>query len=192
MTTPNKFFEKIFNENDKVIDSEFYKSQTFLNYTNQELKFLSYLSIYSKYKDFLRNYLTNRKVRNDEKKNYLDIYRQTMSYEEYIQFNTINDKMRVCYENLLYLFGSIFAISYIFYTYRSPSIYLKGKETSKCILAASIITYINYKYNHIYYSSQLDIIYRNLSKRINDNPDMKLRPNKDFFEEGFDEGADDY
>ena len=115
-----------------------------------------------------------------------------MSYEEYIKFNTINDKLQVCYENFIYLFGSIFALGYIFYSYKSPSIYLKGKETSKCFLAALAISYVYYKYNHLNYSSELDNLYRDLSKRINDNPDMKLRPNKDFFEEGFDEGADDY
>lgn len=192
MTTPNKFFEKMFSENDKVIDTEFYKSQTFLNYTNQELRFLSYLSIYSRYKDFLRSYLTNRNVRNDEKKNYLDVYRQTMSYEEYIKFNSITDNMRICYENLFYLVGFVFASGYLFYTYKSPSIYLKGKDLSKCFLAASLSGYVYYKYNYFNYSSELDKIYKDLSKRINDNPDMKLRPNRDFFEEGFDEGADDY
>ncbi len=192
MTTPNKFFEKMFIENEKVIDSEFYKSQTFLNYTSQELRFLSVLSTYSKYKGFLKSYLTNRNVRNDEKKNYLDVYRQTMSYEEYIRFNAISDNMRVCYENLFYLFGTVFAIGYIFYTYRSPSIYLKGKDVTKCFLTASLTSYSYYRYNYLNFSSELDKIYSDLSKRINDNPDMKLRPNKDFFEEGFDEGNDDY
>ena len=192
MTTPNKFFEKIFNESDKVIDTEFYKSQTFLNYTSQELRFLSYLSTFSRYKSFLKSYLTNRNVRNDEKKNYLDVYRQTMSYEEYIKFNTISDNMRVCYENLFYVVAAIFATGYLFYTYRSPSIYLKSKDVSKCFLVASLSGYIYYKYNYLNFSSELDNIYRDLSKRINDNPDMKLRPNTDFFEEGYDEGSDDY
>lgn len=192
MTTPNKFFEKIFNESDKAIDTEFYKSQTFLNYTSQELKFLSFLSTFSKYKGFLKSYLTNRSVRNDEKKNYLDVYRQTMSYEEYIKFNAISDNMRICYENVFYLIGTVFAVGYLFYTYRSPSIYLKGKDVSKCFSAATLTGYFYYKYNYLNFSSELDNIYRDLSKRINENPDIKLRPNKDFFEEGFDEGADDY
>jgi len=192
MTTSNKFFEKMFNENEKVIDREFYKSQTFLNYTNQELRFVSYLSVFSRYKNFLKNYLTNRHVRNDEKKNYLDVYRQTMSYEEYIKLNAISDNMRVCYENLFYVIGAVFTTGYLFYTYRSPSIYLKGKDVTKCFLAATSTGYSYYKYNYLNYSSELDKIYHDLSKRINDNPDIKLRPNKDFFEEGFDEGNDDY
>jgi len=192
MTTPNKFFEKIFYESDKVINTEFYKSQTFLNYSNQELKFLSLLSFYSKYKNFLKNYLVNRNVRNDEKKNYLEIYRQTMSYEEYIKYNTINDNMNVCYQNFFYIFGALFLSTYIFFTYKSPSIYLKGKDITKCTLGAFGTSYLYYKYNHVIFSNELDDIYKNLAKRINDNPDMKLRPNKDFFEEGFDEGAEDY
>lgn len=192
MTTPNKFFEKIFYESDKALNTEFYRSQTFLNYSNQELNFLSYLSIYSKYKNFIKNYLVNRKVRNDEKKNYLEIYRQTMSYEEYIKYNTINDNMHVCYENFFYIFGAIFLSTYIFFTYKSPSIYLRGKDISKCAFGAFGISYIYYKYNYVMFSNELDQIYKNLAKRINDNPDMKLRPNKDFFEEGFDEGAEDY
>lgn len=192
MTTPNKFFEKIFNENEKVINNDFYKSQSFIDYTDSEVKFLKYLSFYSKYKKYIRNYLVHRNMRNEEKKNYLEIYRQTMTYEEYIKYNTISDNMRVSWENYLYIFGSVFLLGYIFFTYKSPSIYLKGKDITKISLLAFSSSYVYYKYNHLVYSKELKKLYDTLSNRINDNPDMRLRPNKDFFDDSFDDGADGY
>ena len=187
MTTSNKFFEKIFDENDKINNSEFYITQTFVDYSNEEIKFLKYLSVYSKYKSSIRNYLVNRNVRNTDKKNYLDIYRQTLTYEEYIKYNTICDKLRISYENNFFIFGSIFTIGYLIFTFRSPTIYIGGKDTSKILLLSLISSYSYYKYNYMNYSHELDNIYRSVSKRLNDNPNLKLRPNTDYFEEDCEE-----
>jgi hypothetical protein len=182
MTTPNKFFEKIFNENDKVVNGHFYTSQSFIDYSEKEIKFLKYLSFYSRYKNFIKNYFIHKNVRNTDKRNYLDIYKQTMSYEEYIEFNTITDNLQVSYQNCVYLFGTFFAMGYLFYTYKSPNIYIGGKEIAKVFLLSLLLSLSYYKYNYINYNSKLDQIYKSVSKRINDNPELKLRPNSDFFE----------
>jgi hypothetical protein len=186
MSTSNKFFEKIFKENDKISNTDFYKTQTFVNYSQEELQFLKYLSFYSKYKSFIRNYLENRNVRNSDKKNYLDIYKQTLTYDEYIRYNTISDNLRVCYENNFYIFGTIFSLGYLILTFKSPSIYIGGKDTSKIFLFSFLCSYAYYKYNYTNYSNELNNLYSNISKRLNDNPELKLRPNRDYFDEDCD------
>lgn len=183
MTTSNKFFEKIFKENDKVSNSDFYKSQTFVDYSPEEINFLKYLSFYSKYKGFIRNYLVNRNVRNADKKNYLEIYKQTMSYDEYIKYNTITDDLRVSYENNFFIFGSIFAFGYLFLTFRSSGIYIGGKDSFKLFFLSFFSSYGYYKYNYVKYSKDLDEIYLGVVKRLNENPHLKLRPNTDYFDE---------
>jgi len=183
MTTSNKFFEKMFNENDKICNNNFYKTQTFVNYSQEEKQFLKYLSFYTKYKSFIRNYLTNRNVRNTDKKNYLEIYKQTLTYEEYIRYNTICDNMKVSYENNSFIFGTIFISGYLIMTYLSKGVYLSGRITSSIFLLSFLSSYFYYKVQHTIYSKELNDIYLNISQRLNDNPELKLRPNTDYFDE---------
>lgn len=120
--------------------------------------------------------------RNQEKKDYLAVYRQTMSYDEYIRYNKINDNMRVCYENSVYIFGTFFVTGYLYYTIRSPVIKLHWKQITKNLSVSGILTFAYYKYHKIPYSSELNDLFINVSSRIQNNPNLKLRPNSDYFD----------
>ena len=187
MTTSNKFFDKIFIEGDKVSNSDFYKTQTFVDYSKEENTFLRHLSFFSKYKSTIRNYLVNRNVRDTDKKNYLEIYKQTLTYEEYIKYNTICDNLSIAYQNNLYIFGTIFAAGYLLLTFTSKGVYIGGKDTGKILFLSFFSSYGYYKYNYLTYSNEMNNIYLNVAQRLNDNPNLKLRPNTDFFDEDCDD-----
>jgi hypothetical protein len=75
-----------------------------------------------------------------------------MTYEEYISHNTITDNLGVCNQNSFYLFGAVFLAGYLFFTYRSPSVYLNGKDIAKTTFAAFASSYFYYKYKKLIFA----------------------------------------
>lgn len=181
MTTPHKFFQKLFEENDKVINS--YKTYDFLTMSPQETSFLSNLSIITRYKSFLRNYLTKVDIKEIDKKAYIDIYKPCLTYNEYITYNLIHDKMEESAKNILQFFAGINIVAYIFFIARRPVDTSLVKDMTRAVIATTLFSYGVHRYNRREYSRGISEIYLGLSDRLNKFPELKHTENNNLLTE---------
>ena len=175
MTTAEKFFEKLFLEGSKAENS--YKNYNFRKLSDEERSFLNELTIISRYKKFFINFFTNKKsVKTNSKKDYIDIYKQNLTYKELISYNIlIEDKTNSQY-NSLYLFAGLLISSYLFFVIRSTNISLK-REMPYVFLFSGLGTYGYYKYKNLNFKNEIDSIYDTLSNRLNRFPELKASKN---------------
>ena len=171
MTTSEKFFEKLFSEGKKAENS--YINYNLRKLSNEERSFLNELSFITKYKHFFINLLTNKKsVKTSSKKDYIDIYKQNLTYKEMISYNIlIEDKTNTQY-NSLYIFAGIFLSTYLVFIIRSSNISLR-KEVPYIFLFSGLGTYGYYKYKNYNFKNEIDLLYETLSNRLNRFPELK-------------------
>jgi hypothetical protein len=185
MTTPQKFFEKMFNENDKI--TPFYSQIDFTDHSEAEKKFLNKLSIITKYKSYIKNFLISYRVKDHEKKTYIEAYKTALSYNESLDYNRVNDDLETNFVNTMYLMGYFVMFGYLFLLIKKPTNTPMGKEVSILLMSTLFGGYGYYRYKKIDYRRTLDNLYDTLSTRLNRYPEFRYTVQNDnvFNEENF-------
>jgi hypothetical protein len=191
MTTEDKYFEKIFTEGEKA--KSIYKDYNFDILSEKEKKFLSSLTIFSKYKNYLTGYLLSRKVKLRDQIAYIDNYKQQLDYKNYIKYEQIKGQQ---YE-LRQLTGSIIGFGSLL----TMAFFLIKKDPSKGIFRESfvsvftwfVIGVVFYKVSFDKHKEGILNIYKDLEYEINTNIVLKSgKSNPNFFtSEEIDEELDD-
>jgi len=179
MTTANKFFNKLFDENEKVKDM--YRNQNFTEYDNKTINFLDKLSIISKYKKYFKSILLKRKISDRDKVNYIISYKAAMTYPEYIKFNIVTENHEKNFLSMLYIIGSINIFTFFYFLIKKPIDYSITKEMTYSFFFSLLCGYGFRKYSKMTYSAELSDLYLALEERMNHSPDLKFSMNNPNF-----------
>lgn len=171
MTTPNKFFEKLYQENDRF--APHLGEVNFKEFSERELKFLKILSIFTKYKHLLRPYLTNYKVNENEQKTYIEAYRSALAYKEYIDYERSTEELNENFVEMYYIIGLTFVGSWLYYVYKRPAGAPLGRESFYSLLYGLVAGLSYYQYRKSDYKVMLSRTYVSLSNRLNEYPEFK-------------------
>jgi hypothetical protein len=171
MTTEEKYFEKIFTEGEKA--KSIYKDYNFDILSEKEKKFLSSLSIFSKYKNYLTGYLLSRKVKFRDQIGYIDNYKQQLDYKNYIKYEQIKGQQYELRQLTVSIigFGSLFTMAF-FLIKKDPS---KGifRESFISVLTWLLIGTAFYRMSFNKHKEGIFKIYKELENDINTNISLK-------------------
>jgi hypothetical protein len=181
MTTTEKFFEKLFLENDKALP--LYTNYDYNKLSNDERTFLSKLTILSKYKSTLKSSLMNpKRIKTTHKKDYIDIYKQCLSYKEMMLYNGAEEEKQNRAFNSVYIFGAIMIGSVGYFMIKKPAGTSLSKEYFYSFLFSSLLIYCYNKWHYYKYAAVVDQVYNDLSNRLNAFPHLKtLNENSDLY-----------
>lgn len=190
MTTSNFLFSKLFSENEK--SKYLYSNYNFENASPETLNLLKRISIISKYKSYLKNFLTKKKISIKDKGRYIGQYKAGLTYPEMVDVNLISEIGEDSILNVSYLIGALNILFIGFNMSRKPIDSSLWKETMVGFLVSVIAGYGLHKYNMKGCPERLDKIYFDLEKRMNNFPELKYqKTNEDMFtEDSFDHDAD--
>jgi hypothetical protein len=172
MTTKDTFLNKIFSEGERA--KPFYANYDFSEFRPEEKDFLKRLGFLSKYKNTIKRLLIKRKIKDTDRQAYVDNYKSSLTYNEYIQYNIMMEKIEASYINTLYIMGGIIFSGFLFYVIRKPS----GASIFKEMFGVGLLSLLGgfgyYKWNKLSYSEDLSTLYKNIEERLNKNPSLKL------------------
>jgi hypothetical protein len=191
MTTSNKIFTKLFDENEKA--KWLYKDYNFSEYSQNKKNFLQKLSVITKYKQYFVYFLTKRKISDRDKVNYIQVYKASMTYPEYIKYNMVTEKHEKNFVNVLYIIGGVNLFFFFYFMIKKPTDYSIGREMCYSFLF-SLLCGVGYrKYDKLSYSASLTELYSNLEDRLNKHPEMKNEEGNINFvtDENYDEDIED-
>lgn len=171
MTTANKFFNKLFEENEKA--KYMYANHDFSNYDKQKLNFLDKLSLISKYKKYFKAILLKRKISDRDKVNYILSYKAALTYPEHIKFNITTEDYEKNFISMIYVIAGINFFGLLYFLIKKPADQSIFKEGVYSFLFSMICGYGFRKYHKISYSADLSEIYLALENRMNQFPEMK-------------------
>lgn len=134
MTTEEKFFEKVFSEGEKA--KSIYKDYNFDILSDKEKKFLTSLTIFSKYKTYLQNYLLSRKVKQRDQIAYIENYKQQLDYQNYIKYEQIKVHHNEISQLTLSIIGFGSLLTVVFF--------LVKKDPNKGIMKESFISCLSW------------------------------------------------
>ena len=104
MTTTKTFFEKVFNEGDKI--APHYKNYDFSAIPDYERRFLSKLAYVSRYKSALKNFLLKDSLRTHDKENFIVLYGKTLTYQEDCALKIARSELKVARDEANYVFAA--------------------------------------------------------------------------------------
>lgn len=172
MTTKNYFFTKVFDEGDKA--KPLYSNYNFNTYSPQKVFFLEKLSIISQFKPYIKSFLINRNISDRDKFDYITHYKASMTYNEYIKYNTMVEENENNIIHTCYIIGCLnFALVAFFLIKKSPHQPIT-KEAFLSTLFSLASGYAYYRYSKISYKKYLGELYTDLERRLNMYPDMKM------------------
>lgn len=171
MTTANKFFNKLFDENEKA--KYIYADYNFNEMDKEKLNFLKKLSVISQYKKYFKSLLLSRKISDRDKVNYIISYKAAMTYPEYIKFNITTENYEKNFVSMLYVIGTINIFGVLYFIIKKPADQSIIKEMCYSFMFSLLCGYGYRKYNKLTYSSELSKLYNSLEDRMNHFPDMK-------------------
>jgi hypothetical protein len=181
MTTTEKFFEKLFLENERAVDN--FKNYNYEALSNDERNFLNRLTLFSKYKSYMKSMLINpKKVKISYKKDYIDIYKQCLTYKELMEYNKADEEKEDVLYNSMYIFGGLMIVSIGFFMIKRPSGASLTKDYFYSFLFSGLAVYSFNKWHYFKYKSIVDDVYEGLSGRLNALPHLKtLQSNENIF-----------
>ena len=174
MSTREFFFRKIFQKNDEV--ESYYKNKSFENFSEQEKVFLKRLTIFSKYKAFMRNKLTMiSESKLTRKRQYIDINSGNLNYQEFIDFERAKEELKDEVDNLVTTWLIMGVLSGLVVIYRTP----QGKSalpmTINLLLLNTLGCYAYFQnQKNKKYKPVINEVYSNLANRLNNSKYLKL------------------
>ena len=166
MTTKEIFFRKMFDKGDNA--SVLYQNYDFSKFSEEEKAFIKKLTFISKYKYFIRNFLTNNKRANNYKRKYIDLNVGNLTYDEFIEVERSFESLRNLKDSLFNHWAMLNLILFFVNVYRRPT----GFPIKKDILSTGLFTfsifllyYLHYRYT--VYLPVLNKIYLGVSNRLN-------------------------
>lgn len=172
MASKEYFFEKMFLKSDEA--KHLYSNYDFNQLTVEEKKFLSRLTVFSKYKQTLQKYLTRKNIGLMNKAVYIQLNAGHLNYDEFIDaercLEYYNDTMKGAYTSFLMTSGLLW-LGVIAWKSAGSSIF---KDVSRFIgvsFIAHVLYFLNYR--EYTYKPVIEKIYESLSVRLNSVEDLK-------------------
>lgn len=172
MASKEYFFEKMFSKGDEA--KYLYKNYDFNQLSDEEKKFLSRLTIFSKYKNVLRKFLTKKDVGLLNKSTYIQLNASHLNYEEFVCAERCLEYQQEMMSQALWWFITSTAIISFGVVAWKP----QGSAIIKDITRLSLISFIAHfsyfmYYRQFTYKPEIERIYETLSVRLNSVEDLK-------------------
>ena len=173
MSSKKYFFTKLFEKSDEA--ESLYDNYDFLTLSEDERKFLDRLSIFTKYKRFLRKRLTSDDIGLNNKRRYVELNSGYMTYDEFINVERCFQEFNGVFSNCASTFTTSTLLFLILAIYKRPTGHPILGDLTK-IISGNILLHLSYilYYRWTKYGPVIDNIYRKLSKRLNLSENSKF------------------
>lgn len=160
------FFKQIFNKGEEA--KYLYEDYDFAVLSKDEVSFLNSLLLFSRFKTYLKNFLTSDNTGLNNKRRYIELNAGYLEYDEFAVAERALEKFNETFISLSYSYGFTSILFILVAIYKRPTGYPILTDTMK-ILSTNLFLHIGMMlfYRRVYYRPNIEKVYKSLNQRLN-------------------------